>query len=109
MSHEEIALGMGMSRVTLSKHFAAELSIGATSRRLDILQSMYAAARRGNVAAQRAYMALTPKTAAPPALPVDDVTKAPKLGKKEEAQAAGKIADVGTDWESLLRPAAPLQ
>jgi hypothetical protein len=103
MSHEEIALGLGISRNTLEKHFQGELSYGANRKRLEVLEAMFDSARKGNVAAQKAYMALTPKPAAPP-LELEQ----PK-GKKEQAHADAKTAQVGTEWETLLKGSVPLQ
>lgn len=99
VSHEEIALGLGITRPTLMKHYARELTIGAYERRQEVLDAMHEAALKGNVAAQKAYVALTPKPAAPP------VPEEP--GKKVRAQAEAVTAHVGTDWDDLLRPPAP--
>lgn len=96
MSHEEIALGLGISRPTLEKHFERELSIGAYEKRLEVLDAMHRCAKKGNVAAQKAYVALTPAVAAPP---ISD--EKPK-GKKEQAQADAKTAAAGTEWEDLI-------
>lgn len=96
MSHEEIALGLGIARNTLEKHFEQELSVGAYSRRLEVLDAMHRTAVKGNVAAQKAYVALTPAMAAPPAEP-----EKPK-GKKEQAEADATTAARGTDWDDLL-------
>jgi hypothetical protein len=106
MSHEEIALGLGISRNTLNKHFDAELSTGACARRLEVLESMFKAAKGGNVTAQKAYIQMTPTITAPapekPATPT-------KIGKKEQAQADAQTAQVGSEWEDLLRPGARMQ
>jgi hypothetical protein len=96
MAHEEIAIGLGISRNTLEKHFAEELSVGAYSRRLEVLDAMHRTAVKGNVAAQKAYVALTPAVAVPP-VPAEK----PK-GKKEQAQAEAQDAQAGTSWEELL-------
>jgi len=96
MSHEEIALGLGIARNTLEKHFERELSVGAYSRRLEVLDAMHRTAVKGNVAAQKAYVALTPAMAAPPA-----EQEKPK-GKKEQAEADATTAARGTDWDDLL-------
>lgn len=102
VSHEEIAIGMGISRPTLEKHFAHELTTGAYQRRQEVLNAMFRAAKMGNVAAQKAYTALTPKVAAPP-LPAE-----PKpAGKKEQAASAAVTAQAGTGWEALLDTSAP--
>jgi predicted transcriptional regulator len=98
MSHEEIAIGLGITRPTLSKHYARELTEGAYQRRLEVYQAMHKAAMKGNVSAQKAYAAMVPALEAPPL--EDD--KAPPLGKKEQANEDAKTAAHGTDWEDLL-------
>lgn len=107
MSHEEIALGMSISRPTLEKYFAHELSVGAYEKRQEVLEAMHRTAKNGNVAAQKAYIAMTTPVAAPP-LPSDEHAK--RSGKKERAQADALTAQSGTDWESLLQTGStPLQ
>lgn len=101
VSHEEIALGMGISRPTLEKHFAFELTTGAYQKRQEVLKAMYKAAKSGNVAAQKAYAAMSPRAAAPPLPP--EPANAPE-GKKAQAQAAAVSAQAGTEWETLLQP-----
>jgi hypothetical protein len=56
-AHEEIALGLGISRGTLRRHFAQEFGVVACRRRMDIVCAMYAAATGGSVAAMKAYLA----------------------------------------------------
>lgn len=112
MSHEEIALGMGIARNTLEKHFDVELLTGAYAKRLEVLQAMHAAAKRGNMTAAKAYLAVDPKMAVPP---IDKTARAPAakkfapIGKKEQAQADAVTAASGTEWDGLLTPSAPLQ
>lgn len=105
MSHEEIALGLGISRNTLAKHFDAELSTGACARRLEVLDAMFKAAKGGNVTAQKAYVAMTPKIM--PSAP--EKPAASKAGKKEQAAADAQTAQVGSDWQDLLPSSAQLQ
>lgn len=109
MLHEEIAIALGISPPTLRKHFELELSTGALQRRMGVIQAMYDLAIKGNVAAQRAYMATTPMPAAPPTADPDPVKPAEPLGKKAQANVDAVTAQVGTDWESLLRPTGPVQ
>ena len=113
MSHEEIALGLGIARGTLLSHFDYELTTGAYRKRLDVMQAMQRAAKKGNVAAAKAYMGMTPQVAAPP-LPKEPERpaadqKPEKIGKKEQAQADAVTAHTGTGWEEVLGPSAPLQ
>lgn len=98
MAHEEIAIALGIHRHTLAKYYEHELSSGAMSRRADVLDAMVRTALKGNVAAQKALLAMAPALAAPPA-----ETEKP-LGKKEQANADARTAAAGTDWADLLPP-----
>lgn len=114
MSHEEIAIGLGISRNTLEKHFKLELSTSAYARRMDVLVSLYRAAKKGSSSAAKAYLQNEPQLAAPPAQagvgPAAQPAEGPKLGKKEQAAKDATTAHVGTEWGELLRPqSAPLQ
>lgn len=91
VSHDKIALGLGIARGTLELHFAKELEHGGSERRLEILAAMYKAGMDGNVAAQKAYLATT--IATPGAQPD---------GKKAQQDAEAKVAQKGTDWADLL-------
>ena len=97
-SHEEIAIALEISRPTLEKYFAQELTVGAYQRRAEVIEAMYRTAKKGNVAAQKAYAALGPHVAAPP------LQKDPEKpeGKKAQAQADAVTAQHGTEWADLL-------
>ena len=100
MSHEDMAIALGISRNTLEKHFEAELSVGAFKKRMEVLTAMHRAAKGGNVAAQKAYLQLQPTPAAPP---LEAPAPAPKpAGKKQQADADAKTAGIGTEWGDLL-------
>ncbi len=101
MSHQDIAIGLGISRPTLEKHFMTEISVGANARRLEILEVMHKTAKKGNVAAQKAFLAMTPQLAAPPA-GIDGADDAQPKGKKAAALAAAATAGQGTAWGDLL-------
>lgn len=107
MSHEEMAIALKISRNTLEKHFQSELSEGAYQKRMEVVSAMHKAAKSGNVAAQKAYMALTPRLSAPPVSPSAPEEK--PLGKKEQADVDAKTAALGSDWESLLPSASMRQ
>lgn len=112
MRHADIALALGISRETLSKHFEAELSVGAAMRRLEVMQAMHTAAKKGSTPAARVYLAAEAQIATPPLAEADTATtptKAPAVGKKEQAQADAITAARGTGWDELLTPRAPLQ
>lgn len=112
-SHEEIALALGVSRNTLEKHYAAELTTVAFQRRLEAIEGLHKAAKKGNAAAAKAYAAMTPRVAAPP--PAEgEVPTAPRAttpeGKKAQQNELAKTAQNGTEWESILKPSSePLQ
>ena len=57
---------------------------------------MHRTAVKGNVAAQKAYVALTPAMAAPP------VPDEKPRGKKEQAEHDATHAAKGTDWDDLI-------
>ena len=100
MSHEEIAISPGVSHNTLEKHFVAELSTAAYKRRLEVLNAMHRTALKGNVAAQKAYLAQDPALAAPPQQPDEKPVK--PAGKKEQAAADARSAAEGTEWHDVL-------
>lgn len=102
MSHEEIALGLGISRTTLKKHYEHELSIGAYTKRIEMLYAMHRAGKKGSVAAQKAYMAQTPRAAAPPGPDPEPSRPEPPIGKKDQAQKDAVTAAAGTEWSTLL-------
>ncbi|MDN8617860.1 hypothetical protein [Variovorax ginsengisoli] len=110
MAHEEIALALGVARNTLEKHFGLELSTVAHQRRMEVLVAQFRAAKKGNVAAQKAFLQNSPALAAPPVTKAaGEAKKVAPLGKKEQAQADAVGAATNTEWAELLRPAAPLQ
>lgn len=106
MAHEEIALAMGMSRNTLEKHYAHELSLGAAEKRLEVLNALHRAAKQGKVAAIKEYLSNTPQVAAPPAPkpePAGEAKLPEKLGKKEQAQLDATTAHhADHEWAGLL-------
>lgn len=99
MAHEEIAIALGVCRNTLQKHYEHELSTGALNRRAEVLDAMARTALKGNVSAQKAFLALSPTFAAPPASAAE---KPEKLGKKEQAEKDATTAPAGTEWGDLI-------
>jgi hypothetical protein len=109
MRHEDIAIALGISRETLRKHYITELTVVASLRRLEVLQSLHIAAKKGSTSAAKAYLANEPQLEAPPAgvgdgaaapaVPEKQVKMATPLGKKEQANADAKTAHVGTEWD----------
>lgn len=108
MSHEQIAIGLGISRTTLDKHFEAELSSGAYAKRMEVLVSLHQAAKKGIPSAAKAYLAAEPGLAAPPA-PAAEPKPTQPLGKKEKAQADAVTAANGTSWDALLPSSTRVQ
>ncbi|OUL98563.1 hypothetical protein [Variovorax sp. JS1663] len=116
MSHEAIACALAISRTTLLKHFKEELTTGAHGHRSAVLLALEKAALKGNVTACRAYLAYTSpdlEAVVPKAdrsrKPVAEAKPEAALGKKDQAQADGMVAQVGTDWEDLLKSPQRLQ
>lgn len=117
MRHEDIAIGLGISVAQLKEKFQHELSIGAHRKRMDVMGSLYREAINGNVTAARTYMANEARTSAPPlpaefrkpvVAPAVKEPKPPKLGKKEQAHVDAQTAEIGTEWEDLLKPRGSL-
>ena len=103
MSDEKIALGLGISRVTLLKHFGLELDSGAAKRQIEWRALMHASAKKGNVAAQKALIAMADKADVDKEFDKKFGADAPeKLGKKEAAAMEAQTAEQGSGWESLL-------
>lgn len=97
MEHEEIAIALGVSRAELERLFQRELSRGAYERRLEVIEAMYEAAKRGSVSAAKLYTQAAVRLSLPPL-----AAPAPKLGKKAQADADAKTATEGTEWHGLL-------
>lgn len=99
MSIDEIAIAIGCSTPTLTKHFDAELTTGAAKRRREVVNLLYQTARKGNVSAQKKLEEMTQAAALAAARmdeePAPDATQKPsRLGKKEQAAAdAAAIAE----------------
>jgi hypothetical protein len=111
MRHDDIALALGIARDTLTKYFDAELSTGASARRMEVMEALHAAAKKGSSSAAKAYLAVEAKLAAPPADAPQQEAKQPlaaPVGKKDAANVAAKTAQAGTGWDGLL-PGGPLQ
>ena len=91
MSEEAIASVFGITRPTLRKHFADELTTGAAKRNAAVVVQLYRAAMDGNAAALRLWLARQ----------ADEQGEV--LGKK--AQREADAADPPPpEWANLLRP-----
>ena len=109
MRHVDIATALGIARDTLEKYFQTELSAGALARRMEVLQALHVAAKKGSSSAARAYLQHEATPAVPPLPAPDPVAKAEPIGKKAQAQADAVTAGRGTEWDSLLAPGIPVQ
>lgn len=109
-------MALGINTDTLRKYYEAEMSVGASQRRMEVLQSQYQAAmKKGSTSAARVYLAAEPQfvvppapldgppapAAAPPPSPAPSSIGQPQ-GKKEKAAAEAVTAQAGTEWEGLL-------
>lgn len=98
MSEERIAAVIGISRVTLRKHFAEELTGGKAKRNAAVLQAIYKQALSGNVSAMRLWVKVSgldmPDLLEQPEQTEDDAP----LGKKDQAQRDALNAGKGSEW-----------
>lgn len=104
-----IARALGIDDATLVKHFAAELESGFSRRRREVVDLLFAQARKGNVTAIKKLEEMTRLTGAEAEIasapaPQPSAAKAPRQGKKEAANEAARTAGVGTDWGDDLMP-----
>ncbi len=107
MPKTEIAAGLGIDENTLRKHFEHELHIGLSRRRVEVLDLLFSAARKGNVTAQKKLEEMGARAAAeanfhdrPEKEPhhPDAAPKPPKLGKKEVATASARDMLHDEEW-----------
>lgn len=108
MSHEAIAQVLRIDPKTLRKHYETELACGANERRAQVLEKLFAQARKGSTSAARLYLRNEPqfKALSPEAVQSDGEKEGPKkpIGKKEQANQEAVTAAAGTEWADLLPP-----
>src|SRR5690349_11492477 len=92
MSNEAIAEAIGISEPTLRKHFPSELDRGTAKVRADLLMARYRSAMGGNVSAQTKMLELVGASAAGAKLKEREKAP-PKVGKKEQQQAAAESVE----------------
>ena len=105
MSHEALALALDISRNTLEKHYGDELSKGAAVRQLEIKESIFRQAKKGNVAAARLYLQGAAQ-AVPQAAPDSEQPEfVPPIadGLKAARDRAATTAQQGTEWAGVLQ------
>lgn len=105
-SNERIAAQLGISRNTLESSLAAELQYGADSKKLEWMQNLEKASKKGNASASKQLLdrydlAATTRPNQPGvAAPAE--ARPPKLGKKEAAQLEAEQPDESTDMGGLM-------
>ena len=104
MSHEALALALDISRNTLEKHYGDELSKGAAVRQLEIKESIFRQAKKGNVAAARLYLQGAAQ-AVPQPTPGSEQEFVPPIadGLKAARDRAATTAQQGTEWAGVLQ------
>lgn len=108
---EEVAQLVGLSEPTLRKYYFRVLEQGAelVEAALDRKLFEQAMTGKGSVPANRALRERLAKGKAAipiaPSVAPGRTAKAPKLGKKEQAQVDAHVAHEGTGWAGLLAPA----
>lgn len=90
MSEDDIAAVFGITRPTLRKHFADELTMGAAQRNAAVLLALYETAVAGNVAAARTWLAR------------QGDEQGAVLGRKAQREADAAEAPPA-EWADLLR------
>jgi hypothetical protein len=110
-SPAQIAHEVGLSMPTLRKHYLAELEHAKAQKNVEVARSLFSLATgKGNGGKPHAGACMfwlrarggeEWRVELPQAEP-----PARKLGKKEAAEVLARVAEKGSEWEALLRPAA---
>jgi hypothetical protein len=109
ISEPVVAHRLGISQMTLRKHFAEELVFGRDLKQADNLDRLEKAANKGNVTAMKHLDAKFGTNAAQHNFEQPARESSPRQGKKEQAQTAADTAGAGTVWgEDLQVPATKL-
>jgi DNA-binding CsgD family transcriptional regulator len=93
-----VAQALGISESTLREHYGAQLDHGRARKRAAMTVALFRSGMSGNVAAQKAFLALDTPLDPPP--PPEDKPEA--LGKKAAADQAARSAGAGVDWARHL-------
>lgn len=106
-NHAEIAAELGIDRKTLYLHFGDEILTGGAKKRGQALDLLWKSAKEGNVAAQKAVVAMMigqPGEVSEGEHTGRNTSRSPTLGKKELANQEAQTAGVGTEWGDDLMP-----
>lgn len=103
-SHDTIARALGIDSDTLRKYYPDELLNGASRRRREVVELVYAGAKKGNASLIKRIEEMTRVSSA--VVDAEDAPRArqPKLGKKEAAQQDALTAGAGNEWGDDLAP-----
>src|SRR5688572_7760808 len=99
MSHEAIAASLDIHPQTLVKHFSIELDCAVAKKTAEVMMARYRSAIGGSVPAQNKFLELA---GAIPPQPQRE-PKAPKLGKKEQAEADAQEVPADPAWGDVLQ------
>ena len=101
MTQQEIADAIGCSVPTLVEFFSFELNEGKSAKRAEMLDTLWNAAKGGNVTAMRTWLVLNDKGVTP--REVIRPKAEPKLGKKEQALVDAKSKPSAGGWAAVVR------
>lgn len=109
-SNERIARQLGISRPTLEQYFAEEIEFGADTKRLELIEAMDAAAKKGNASAgkwlhERFDAARAAAQVDQRGETAEPQRKAGRMNKRDELQEAA--AKVGGIYAVRPGPAKP--
>ena len=100
LDRQDIADAIGCCEKTLRAHFLPELNQGKASKRGEAIAKLWELGMGGSVPALKAFLSLAEKGDSKPRMPAP--AKAPKLGKKEQADLEARNAHRDTSWGRLL-------
>lgn len=105
-SQNTVARSLCIDDDTLRKHFPDEIANGWSNRRREIVELLFANARKGNISAQKRLEEMTRLAAADPGFDaaLQPEPKPEPVGKKVAAEIAAKTAGAGTEWGDDLDP-----
>lgn len=105
-SNDRIAAQIGVSRNTLEAALAAELEFGADAKRMEVLENLAVASKKGNASASRLLIdRFDVASTLRREHPVTEERAAPKekLGKKVAAELAAQQPDDSTEMGGLMK------
>jgi hypothetical protein len=101
-SYERLATLLDIDRNTLTKYYLHELTIGAAEKLAEVMEGVYALAKKGNVTAAKFYsqQAQSPEPTSESLEIVSMPSQA--IGVKAQRNEHAKVAQQGTEWQQLL-------